>query len=189
MNFREPERDRSAREGFATCLPDRKTLLVSLLALFLLASGLPCCVVLSSRTHLELTDMETGKGILALALKDGEAAVLTWRNSLFGLDVSERFVAERGLLVLTEVSFSDPGGGIPGAVRPEDLEDLYQTGGPFSVKELHKEFSEVIFRIGEVGHPKLYVRGQTIALKEAVGFGGRVRLRVRKANLYERMFE
>ncbi len=184
-----PDRDRSAREGFATCFHGRTAFRVSFLAIFLLASGLSSCVVLSSRTHLEFTDMEREKDILALTLGDGEGAVLTWRNSHFGLDVTERFVAERGMLVLTEVSFSDPAGGIPGSVRPQDLEDLYHTGGPFSVKGLHKEFSEVIFRIGEVGHPRLYVKGRTIALKEAAGFGGRVRLRVRKASLYERIFE
>jgi hypothetical protein len=136
-----------------------------------------------------LSDVDKGTRILALTLKDGGAAVLTWRNSLFGLDVTERFIAERGRLILTEVVFSDPRGGIPESVRPQDLEDLYHTGGPFSVKGLHKEFSEILFRIGEVGDPRLQAGGKTVALKEAGGFGGRVRLRTRKACFYEGLFD
>jgi hypothetical protein len=191
MNFQKPGPVLSAlslKEGFAACSDCCKTLQLCFFALLLFGSCFSCAS-LPSRTHLELTDTGNGKRILVLAMKDGEAAVLKWRNSLFGLDVTERFVAERGKLVLTEVIFSDPGGGLPDPVRPHDLEDLYQTGGPFWVKGIHKEFSEIVFRIGEVGHPKLQVRRRTVDLKAEAGFGGQIRLRVRKANLYEQIFE
>jgi len=188
MTFQEARQSPSTRGGVAA-RRHGNVLPVCFLGLILLASGLSSCVFLSSQTHIELRDIDRGKEILALVMKDGEAAVLTWRNSLFGLDVTERFVAEKGRLILTEVVFSEPGGGVPESVRPRDLEDLYHTGGPFSAKGLRKEFSEIIFRIGERGDPRLQVGGKTVALKDAAGFGGRVRLRSRKARLYERLFD
>jgi len=36
-------------------------------------------------TWLELTDAESGRGIFATALSDGEEITLTWKNSLFNL--------------------------------------------------------------------------------------------------------
>jgi len=175
-------------EGFATRADRGKTLRFSFLVLLIISSGFSCAS-LPARIHVELTNAEDGKRILSLTMKEGEGAVLRWRNSLFGLDVTERFVAEGGKLVLTEVIFSRPGDSLPEPVRPQDLEDLYQTGGPFRVKGVHKEFSEIVFRIGEVGHPKLQVGDRTVDLKTEVGFGGKVLLRVRKADLFERIFE
>ena len=48
--------------------------------------------------------------ILSEVLRDGEEIVMTWKNSLFGLKVTEVFQAQRGMLVLTSVTFADPQG-------------------------------------------------------------------------------
>jgi hypothetical protein len=157
------------------------------LVLLLLAFCLSSCAAFSAQTRLELTEPATGEKLIALTLKDGETAVLKWRNSLFDLDVTERFVAEAGVLVLTEVTFADPAGSPPVAVQPGEAEGLYQTGGPFSARGLRKPFTEITCRIGEIGHPKLEVGGRVVDLKRAAAFGGQVRITARKPTLFERL--
>jgi hypothetical protein len=104
--------------------------LVAILVI-LLVLGLPSRVnVLGKQTWLELTDAETGRKITAQAGKDGEEVVLTWRNSIFDLRVTEVFVAREGRLDLTQGTFEDPRGEAPPVVTPEHLDDLYPTGGP-----------------------------------------------------------
>ena len=70
-------------------------LLVILLAALWLAAwiGAP-----QGRTWLELTDAGTGRAIVSQDLREGEEVVLTWMNSLFGLMVTELFVARSGIL-------------------------------------------------------------------------------------------
>jgi len=134
-------------------------------------------------TWLELTANDTGRRIFAGALADGEEIVLTWKNSLFGLKVTEVFVARAGRLDLTRVTFADPRGRPPPVVAPEDLDDLYHTGGPFHVEGLARPLTRVVFRIGEIGDPKLTIRNQTIALKRETGFGGAVLMQARRPSL------
>ena len=136
--------------------------------------------VLGDQTWLELTDTQSGVRIAAQALKDGEEVILTWRNSLFGLRVKEVFVARGGRLDLTQVTFEDPRGLPPALVRPEDLDDLYQTGGPFRAEGLSKPFTRIIFRVGEIGDPKLQIGRQVVQLAGHVGFGGAVLLVAKK---------
>lgn len=162
-----------------------------------LAIGVVCLVavaalplVLSPRaarprglTWLELTDAGTGRPIFAGALGWDEAIVLTWKNSLFNLTVTEVFAARAGRLDLTRVTFADPRGLPPPAARPEDLDDLYHTGGPFQVDGLARPLTRAVFRIGEIGNPTLTIGDRTLALKQAVGFGGAVRLQTRRPQL------
>jgi hypothetical protein len=136
--------------------------------------------VLGRYTWLELTDAETGRKITAQAVKDGEEVILTWRNSLFDLKVMEIFVAREGRLDLTQVTFEDPRGETPPDVSPENLDDLYHTGGPFRVTGLSRSFTRIIFRVGEIGDPKLKVEKESIRLVEQVGFGGAVLLVARR---------
>jgi hypothetical protein len=138
-------------------------------------------------TWLELTDAGTGRTIISRDLHEGEAVVLTWRNSLFGLMVTEVFVARGGILELARISFADPAAaGEPPLVRPRDVEDLYQTGGPFRVEGLSKPVRRVIFRVGEIGNPAIKIGSERIYLAQQVGFGGGVLLEAREANLYQR---
>jgi hypothetical protein len=136
--------------------------------------------VLGRYTWLELTDAETGRKIAAQAVKDGEEVVLTWRNSIFDLGVREVFVAREGRLDLTQVTFEDPRGEKPPAATPEDLDDLYHTGGPFRVTGISKPFTRIIFRVGEIGDPRLRVEKESIRLVDQVGFGGAVLLVTRR---------
>jgi len=160
----------------------RLTLLIlAAILVILLVLWLPSRVnVLGNYTWLELTDAETGRKITAQAVKDGEEIVLTWRNSLFDLKVTEVFIAREGRLDLTEVTFEDPRGETPPTVTPEHLDDLYHTGGPFRATGLSKPFTRIIFRVGEIGDPKLKVKNQSIRLIEQVGFGGAVLMVARK---------
>jgi len=130
-------------------------------------------------TWLELTDAETGREIFAGALSDGEEIVLTWKNSLFNLTVTEGFAARAGRLDLTRVTFADPRGLPPPLAAPEDLDDLYHTGGPFHVEGLARPLTRVVFRIGAIGNPIMTIASQPIHLKQEVGFGGAVRLQTR----------
>ena len=159
----------------------RTFLILAAILVILLILWLPSRVnVLGRYTWLDLTDAETGRKITAQAVKDGKEVVLTWRNSLFGLRVTEVFIAREGRLDLTEVTFEDPRGKTPPTVTPEDLDDLYHTGGPFRATGLSKPFTRIIFRVGEIGDPKLKVKKQSIRLIEEVGFGGAVLLVARK---------
>ena len=160
----------------------RLTLLVlAAILVVLLVLWLPSRVnVLGKHTWIELTDAETGRKITAQAVKDGEEIVLTWKNSIFDLRVTEIFIAREGRLDLTEVTFEDPRGETPPTVTPEHLDDLYHTGGPFRATGLSKPFTRIIFRVGEIGDPKLKVKNQSIRLIEQVGFGGAVLMVARK---------
>lgn len=155
-------------------------------AVVLLALWVPLWIaVIRGHTWLELTDAETGREIAARALGEGEEIVLTWKNSLFGLMVTEVFSARGGRLELTQVTFADPQGRKPPQARPEDLDDLYHTGGPFSVEGLSKPVTQLIFRVGEIGDPRLEVGKQQIQMARQVHFGGAVRLVARRPNLWE----
>jgi hypothetical protein len=158
-----------------------RLLILAAILVTLLVLWLPSRVnVLGKHTWIELTDAETGRKIAAQAVRDGEEVILTWRNSLFDLMVREVFVAREGRLDLTQVTFEDPRGEAPPAVTPEDLDDLYHTGGPFRVTGLSRPFTRIVFRVGEIGDPKLKVEKQTIRLIEQVGFGGAVLLVARR---------
>ena len=133
-----------------------------------------------------MTDAGTGRRIASQLLPDGERVVLTWKNSLFGLLVTEVFVANSGILTLTAITFADPTGREPPRVTPADVDDLYQTGGPFKAKGLSRPFSRVVFRVGEIGNPAIRI-GSRSSLRGEVGFGGAVLLTTRKASLYERI--
>jgi hypothetical protein len=135
------------------------------------------------QTWLELTEAETGRKLFAGALRSGEEVVLTWKNSLFGLWVTEVFVARSGRLELTTVTFADPQGRSPAAATSEDLDDLYHTGGPFRVEGLQRPLVRAVFRIGEIGDPRLAIGRHTVQLKKEAGFGGAVRLEARKPRL------
>lgn len=135
-------------------------------------------------TWLELTDAGSGRTIFAGVLSYDEPVVLAWKNSLFNLAVTEVFAARAGRLDLTQVTFADHRGLPPPAARPEDLDDLYHTGGPFHVEGLARPLTRAVFRIGEIGNPALAIAGRTIRFKQEVGFGGAVRLQTRRPRLH-----
>jgi len=146
----------------------------TLAALLLVFAVWRPAVVQAGPFRLELTDAQTGKTLLSRALDDGEQAVLTWTNSLFGLLVTEVFVVRAGRLELDSVTFAHPAGGEPPRVRPEDLDDLYHTGGAFRAEGLSRPVRRVVFRVGEIGNPVLRVGDQVVRFLEAVGFGGAI---------------
>jgi hypothetical protein len=123
-------------------------------------------------TRIAITEAETGRTIFSAVLRDGEPAVLRWRNSLFGLDVTEVFEASQGILVLDQVTFADPRGLLPPVVAPADVEDLYHTGGPFTANGLGRSFSKVVYRVGEIGNPRMTIGNRVLIFMEEVGFGG-----------------
>ncbi len=139
----------------------------------------------SGYTQLKLTDPETGNELASFVLRDDEQIGLTWRNSIWGLDVTEAFVAKSGLLIQTEVTFAQPDGSPPPRVTPQDVDGLYHTGGAFSAKGLARPLHQVVYRVGEIGKPKMRVRDRVIEFKPLVGFGGRVVLTTNTLHLYE----
>lgn len=153
-------------------------LLSGLIAVFL---GLPQ----PRHTKVDLIDLSTGRNLLSVVLRDGEQATLAWTNSLFGLPVTEVLVAEKGTLALREITFGDPRSVPLLRVTPADVEDLYHTGGAFTSQEVYQPFSHVVFRVGEIGNPRLAVREQIVDFKREVGFGGRIALTVRQARFYD----
>lgn len=140
-------------------------------------------------TRVELRDDAHARVIFAAILRDGTPVTLTWRNSLFDLDVTEAFVTESGALIQTEVTFADPRGLPPPIVSPRDVDDLYHTGGPFSAKGIRRPFTRIAYRVGEIGNPKMTIGARVIVFKEEVGFGGGIVLTTRAVNLFEMVFQ
>lgn len=158
----------------------KKLIVLAMLASTILAIWLGPEITIPSHTWLELKDGATGRQLLAVMLGDGEKATLTWHNSLFDLDVTEDFVAEKGVLVQTAVTFADPRGLPPMRVAPEEVDDFYHTGGPFTTTGLRRPFSRIVYRVGEIGRPRFVVGQKSIAFKQEVGFGGQVILTATK---------
>ena len=165
-----------------------KVLGSSLVFLFLCILWLLCRTDTREYTCLELTESGTGRRIYGAVLQDGEEVLLTWKNSLYKLDVIEVFQARRGLLILDQVTFANPQGYPPPVVKPAELEDYYHTGGPFSVRGLAKPFTRVIHRVGEIGNPRFKIRNRWVTLKEEVGFGGGVVLTTTRAGFFGTVF-
>jgi hypothetical protein len=140
-------------------------------------------------TRVELRDTETGRAIFSAILRDGAPITLVWRNSLFNLDVTEAFVVENGALIQTEVAFADPRGLPPPLVAPSDVNDLYHTGGAFSAKGLRRPFTQIAYRVGEIGNPKMTIGAHIIEFKRQVGFGGSIVLTTRAVSVGEVVFQ
>jgi len=139
-------------------------------------------------TVIDLTADDGERRLLAALLRDGERVTLRWRNSQFGLDVTEGFFADSGRLVQDRVTFALPGGPPSPPVSPADVADLFHTGGPFDARGLARPFSRIVYRISEIGDPRLEVQGRTVFFKREVGFGGRVVLAARRPALHEIAF-
>jgi hypothetical protein len=163
----------------------RNITIITLISLSLLGFGLLSQVTPSGYTRIELVEEGRGEKILSVVASDGEPVTLTWRNSQFGLHVMEVFFARSGLLIQDQVTFSDPGGPPPPRVSARDADDLYHTGGTFDARGLSRPFSRIVYRIGEIGDPRIHVKNRTAALKKAAGFGGRVILTTARPKLYE----
>lgn len=128
-----------------------------------------------------LVELESPSGEVFFLLREGEAVQLTWNNSLFGQQVSEHFVVRDGIFWLEEVNFDDKTSGYAMVATPEDLADLYHTGGGFRIKGVKKPFSQIVFLIGAIGNPRLKIRGRELNFQEEASFGGKVSLRAMKA--------
>jgi hypothetical protein len=90
-------------------------------------------------------------------------------------------------LTLVEITFADPAGREPPRVKPEDVDDLYHTGGPFKAERLSRPIRRVVFRVGEIGHPAISVGNRVVEFAQEVGFGGAVLLTARPASFRERI--
>ncbi len=161
----------------------------SSLILLALVTGLSLCLLVGvpGRTRLALTDADTGRHIIATTLRDGDQVTLTWTNSIYRIPVTEVYIARAGWLVQDQVIIGDDADAPD--VGAADVADFYHTGDAFSARSLDRPFARVVFRIGEIGEPHLSVRGHTFALKQAVGFGGRVILAARHARLHDLLAE
>jgi hypothetical protein len=163
----------------------RRIMIIAVIVTLLTALGFISQVTPAGYTRIDLKEAGEGRRLLAAVLTDGERVVLTWRNSQFGLDVTEAFFAKSGLLIQDQVTFAVPGGPPPPRVPARDVADLFHTGGPFDARGLCRPFSRIVYRISEIGHPKLRVKDRTVSLKEEAGFGGRVILSTARATLSE----
>jgi hypothetical protein len=165
----------------------RKALFLALL--FLLVAVLLSQLSLPGYTRIQLRENGTGRKIISHVLRDGEETVLRWKNSLFGLQVTEVFQARRGRLVLTTVTFADPQGPAPPVVRPSDVDDLFHTGGAFTARGLDRPFERITYRVGEIGEPRMKIGAREVGFKQEVGFGGGVVLTATAAKAFEILLE
>lgn len=162
----------------------------ALFTIVLILSGVGALAQVPSAgtTRIELVEQGPGRTIFTAVLREGAPVVLAWRNSLFDLDVVEEFEARDGKLIQRKVTFADPRGMPPPPVAPADVEDLYHTGGPFTASGLSVPVVRVVYRVSEVGNPRMKIGDRVIDFKQEVGFGGAVVLRARAARLYEILF-
>ena len=145
-------------------------------------------IIPSGYTRIDLLAEAGNRTILSDVVRDGEPVILTWRNSQFGLHVTEIFYARSGVLIQDQVTFSAPDGSPPPRVKACDVDDLYHTGGAFDARGLSRPFSRIVYRIGQIGDPKMRVKKKTAALKKEAGFGGRVILAASRPALHEVIF-
>ena len=166
----------------------RKPAIILLISLSVLSLGFLSQITRAGYTRIVLTEELRGEKILSVTVPDGEPLTLTWRNSQFGLTVTEVFYARDGWIIQDRVTFADPAGPPPPRVSAADVADLYHTGGAFDARGLSRPFSRIVYRIGEIGNPQIRVKNRTAALKKAAGFGGRVILTTARPKLYEFLF-
>jgi len=155
------------------------------IAASVLGLGLLSRIAPSGYTRIDLRGDGKGRDIFSAVVPDGERVTLTWRNSQFGLRVTEGFFARIGVLVQDQVTFSSPDGPPPPRVSPRDVDDLYHTGGAFDARGLSRPFRRIVYRIGEIGDPKMRVQNKTVSFKQEAGFGGRLVLTMTRPPLYE----
>jgi hypothetical protein len=125
-------------------------------------------------TRIGLTEDGTGRAILSAVVPDGERVTLTWRHSQFGLHVTEVFLARSGVLVQDQVTFSAVSGRPAPRVSPRDVDDLYHTGGDFDARGLSRPFRRIVYRVGEIGEPKILLQDRTVAFGDVANFGSRL---------------
>ena len=166
----------------------RRVIIVAVIFTSLIVLAFLSRVAPSGYTLIDLKEDRGNRRLLCAVLRDDERVVLTWRNSQFGLDVTEAFFARSGLLIQDQVTFALPDGPPPPRVLPGDVEDLFHTGGPFDARGLSRPFSRIVYRISEIGNPKLRVQERTVSLKAEAGFGGRVILTTTRPTLAEIIF-
>lgn len=175
--------NRSAHSTLRGFTSPRKVLFGA--ACLVLVLGLAGQITAPGFTRLSLADPDTGRVVFSGVLHDGGPIRLVWRNSLFDLDVTEGFVTENGSLIQTEVTFADPRGLAPPPVPASDIEDLYHTGGPFSARGMRRAFTQIVYRVGEIGDPKMTIGARAIAFKQEVGFGGRIVLSTSTVSMWQ----
>lgn len=149
--------------------------------ILLLLFFLPVSTLREDCLWLTLSDLDEGRLIFSACLYEGEAVIYKWKNSLFGLNVTETFYLKNESLVLTEIVYEDPYGNPEPLTNPEDLDHLCHEGGPFRAVNISKAYGQIIFGVGQVGKPRIIVRGEVIDLEKEVGFGGRVVVKVSKS--------
>jgi len=159
--------------------------IVAVVSLAILGLRVP---VLTDCSVITLRDGEAGRELLRAVLRDGEPVTLSWRNSQFGLDVTEGYFVREGVLIQDRVTFALPGGPSPPRVSPGDVADLFHTGGPFDARGLARPFTRIVYRVGEIGDPRMEAGGRVVSFKKEVGFGGRVVLDAFRAGLRDRFF-
>ncbi len=162
-----------------------RVLAIAALAISVCALGLLSQVAPDGFTRIELKEDGKGRKIYSDVVPDGERVTLSWRNSQFGLRVTEVFIARSGILVQDQVTFSAPDGRPSPRVSPRDVEDLYHTGGAFEARGLCRPFRRIVYRVGEIGDPEFHVRGRSVVFKQVAGFGGRLILAATRPALYE----
>src|SRR4030067_181992 len=162
----------NARQGHRMQKMARGIRIMAVVAASLLALGMLARIEPPGYTRIDLTGDAPGRNILSLVVPDGERIILTWRNSQFGLMVTEVFFARSGVLVQDQITFSAPAGPPPPRVSPRYVDDLYQTGGAFDARGLSRPFRRIVYRIGEIGDPRFSGGKKTGALKQAEAVGG-----------------
>jgi hypothetical protein len=136
----------------------------------------------------ELLDVERGKLIYSSFLDEGEVIIYKWKNSLFGLNVTETFLVSDGSFKLFELVYEDPNGEKEPQVDPEELDYLCHEGGPFRASNISKRYAELEFMVGKVGKPRIIINDRLIDLEREVGFGGRVRMRLEPSDILKLIF-
>jgi len=163
----------------------RRGPIIAGIAASVIALGMLSRIAPSGYTRIDLTGEGQEREIFSAVVPDGERVTLTWRNSQFGLRVTEGFFARSGVLVQDQVTFSAQDGSPPPRVSPRDVDDLYHTGGAFDTRGLARPYQRIVYRIGEIGDPKMQVQNRTVAFLQAAGFGGRLTLTTTRPALYE----
>lgn len=128
-----------------------------------------------------ITNRETGEIVYTQSLKPGDVITLTWKNSLYNLDVTETYVVRSYFFEQVSIEFNDPNRMDVPEVKPAEVEDYYHTGDPFKVNNISRPFEKIVFLIGDIGNPKIKIKENIIDLKKKAGFGSSIVMELKKS--------
>lgn len=147
--------------------------------LIVLVLGIGAGIILYRKPpRLAVTGADSGAVYAQWAVKDGDTFAIEFIHSVHNSPVRETFTIIRGRICPTAVRFASFGAGMqselaPGQKLSRDGDFMVITGFTASYKELN-------YIVGTVSDHILYIRDETVSLRDLCGKNAHISIRVKK---------